>query len=584
VPNYIKSLLLCIVVIVLFYPAFSFHYGVAVNGYIFGYDAMQYIPPFDLYDTKAIVPGTYIKDYYFNALMFPGYKLLYKFAAQYWDAHEASRYIPYILYVFTIGLITYIAGRIGGRITATCVLVLLLSTSFIFKWGYLGGTSRMFAYTFFALTLWAVQSQRPYILAFQTVLASLFYPLVAAISGLTLALWLLVIPHKYQGQSVSDWSMVKRLSLLTIAGLLTIFLVLPTMLAGEAYGPRVTSEDVSNHPEAGAEGRYIVYGDSIPYPVITIQPISYFVQSLIGTGSAPIPFISLRENSSELSVTIAAFLLWMMGMAIFIILVGYKYLVKSDSNNLRILLPFFASIILFVLAHVFSPRLYIPGRFLVYSIPLLATFLFPLALYGLSQKHPNRHAHAIIWVPILIIFVLGGGRGDGLTPWHLVIPETDKALYENIAALPRGVIIAGWPNKKDELNNPMDNIPYLSQRNVLFNHETHQALHMKYMQELRRRMDALISAYFATDIKPLKYLEEEYGVTHLLININHYSDTIPGYFMPWGEQIETVWRASKNKAILADPEIQQHSAVFTHEEYILLDLGKVVKAFRPSLL
>ena len=276
-PNYIKSLLLCIVVIVLFYPAFSFHYGVAVNGYIFGYDAIQYIPPFDLYDTKAIVPGTYIKDYYFNALMFPGYKLLYKFAAQYWDAHEASRYIPYILYVFTIGLITYIAGRIGGRITATCVLVLLLSTSFIFKWGYLGGTSRMFAYLFFALTLWAVQSQRPYILAFQTVLATLFYPLVAAISGLTLALWLLVIPHKYQGQSVSDWSMVKRLSLLTIAGLLTIFLVLPTMLAGEAYGPRVTSEDVSNHPEAGANGRYALYGDSLPYPVITVQPISYFL-------------------------------------------------------------------------------------------------------------------------------------------------------------------------------------------------------------------------------------------------------------------------------------------------------------------
>ena len=575
-PNFLKALIACSVIGLLFYPAFVFHYDTANNTYVFGDDARQYLPPFDLYDRKGVVPSTYIKDYYNDAIMFPGYKLLYKFAAKYWDTHEASRYIPYALYLFTIGILTYIAGRIGGITTAICVLVLLLSSRFIYQWGFLGGTSRMFSYTFISLTLLVLHAQKPYILAFFTVLSSLFYPLASAICGLTLALWLLLVPQKFQGQIVRDWSMLKKVIILTIAGMLTLSFVLPTMLKSGAYGPRVVSADVSNYPEASNNGRYTLHGDALPYPISVAQPIRYFMNSFLGTGSDPVPFINLREKLFESSLPTAIFLFWIVGMVILVLFTGNKYLIKSKPSNLLLLLPFFASIIFYVLAHVFSPKLYIPGRFLVYSIPLAATFLFPIALYGLSRKQQNKHAHAIIWGPILAIFLFFGGKSDGYTNWHVIVPEIDRGLYTKISTLPTNILIAGWPYKNDDSNNPMDNIPYLSQRNVFLNHETHQVLHMEYMQNMRRRMDALVAAYFAIDQKPLKYLSDEYGVTHLLINKNHYSTIIPSYFMPWTGQIEQIWKENKNNTILANTEIQQYSLVFEHNEYVLLDIERII--------
>jgi hypothetical protein len=255
---------------------------------------------------------------------------------------------------------------------------------------------------------------------------------------------------------------------------------------------------------------------------------------------------------------------------------GFVRLVKYRPQSVRLLLPFAAALLLSVAAYFMQPLLYIPGRYLVYTMPLVACLLFPLGLYGLALGRGSPHAHAIIWLPVAIIFLLGGGRGDAHTPWTIIIPQEEQLFYEQIAALPEDVLIAGWPGSENRDDINLDNIAFLSRRNVLLNHETHQVLHLDYMREMRERMEAITTTYFATDAAPLILLRRHYGVTHFLVDTAHFSGVPPTYFAPWDEaRIQSELDASNGRAFLADPVLHEMAGILRYDNYVLLDMAKI---------
>jgi hypothetical protein len=93
---------------------------------------------------------------------------------------------------------------------------------------------------------------------------------------------------------------------------------------------------------------------------------------------------------------------------------------------------------------------------------------------------------------------------------------------------------------------------------------------------MRRRMEALIDAYFAADPTPLLRLRREFGVTHLLVNRAHYDNARLSYFAPFGQRI-----ASARRAAGVRPETLQQApaaAVFEERLLTLLDLDRIAES------
>ena len=109
-------------------------------------------------------------------------------------------------------------------------------------------------------------------------------------------------------------------------------------------------------------------------------------------------------------------------------------------------------------------------------------------------------------------------------------------------------------------------------RKTLLGYEIHQAFHQRYVEEMRRRMMALIDAYFATGPAPLQRLRSEFGVTHLIVNRDHYQGTPLTYFLPFDDQIANAFRIANGQ-----PETLRQAAtasVFELGRAFILDLDR----------
>jgi hypothetical protein len=140
-------------------------------------------------------------------------------------------------------------------------------------------------------------------------------------------------------------------------------------------------------------------------------------------------------------------------------------------------------------------------------------------------------------------------------------------LYQFLAALPPDALVAGWP--ADVINN----VPYLSHHRALVTFETHQAFHEAFVQEMRRRMRALIDATFAQDAAPLRHLRDAFGVTHLLFDVRHLTQPPTPYFAPFDGWVALARvRGVAPAALLRE---LNDATVFTEGPYLVVDLRKL---------
>ncbi len=147
------------------------------------------------------------------------------------------------------------------------------------------------------------------------------------------------------------------------------------------------------------------------------------------------------------------------------------------------------------------------------------------------------------------------------------IPEKEQAVLQFISDLPPDAMIAGWYEMADV-------IPYVTGKRILLSYETHVAFHENYVLEMRRRMNALINAYFANDIKPIEELRNFFGVTHLLVDKTHYVKNAPNYFQPFKDKIAVA--VTSLNPIPETIRQMEWASVFENEKYFLLDLKKIV--------
>ncbi|MGZ8477035.1 MAG: hypothetical protein ACXW6K_03115 [Candidatus Binatia bacterium] len=569
-----KLILVTLSLTILFGPGIQHHWKIARDPHFVPFDAVQYIPAFFKFDANDPVPTTYIKEYFLNAICPPLYKASLALGARFADVRDVQLVLMYAAYGLFIAVMGRIGWLLGGAALSFAVMALTISAWIFIGLGFIGGAPRMYGYPLIAITLYALVRDRPRLLGLMAILGALLYPIVASIAGVCLSGWL-ILPHYAKQSIVSRWSPQRRLATLAAVGLLTVSCLAPLLAGHGAYGRRLVAADTVNYPEAGADGNYRPY-DQLPYPLFGQESLSYYLGPLYSHGDAIAPWVNLHKNLDPVTLLAA---LAAAALAILVVVsAGLRRVLHSDQRGagIRVLGFFIICVLLHVVAWLAAPYLYIPTRYLMFSLPFIVTLIFPWSLYllvgriGRFQTAPQLRDCTFLAI-IGVYLIAFGGRGNVEIEKGFMVAKASQPLFTAIAALPKNSLVAGWPYGE------IKNIEYAARRNAFLTAQLHQVLHLEFVETMRQRMDAVFEAYFSVDAAPLRRLRDQFGVTHLLVETHHFSDPKrpPEYFSPWRLRIGPRLAAVRDKAYLMNASLQQEAAVFNRNGLVLLDLARL---------
>jgi hypothetical protein len=573
-----------------FVPTTVNHIRRTFDPFTFNDDARILIWPFFREADPSLFQGDPFAAY-FRAGLPEGYLALYRLFGSLGLAKSASEILPYLLLFVTLGFVVVTAKRLGGGVGAWVSAVLLLGSVSVYdRLG--GGLPRAFAFPIVAAGAYALVSARPRLLALLTVLGAAFYPVVAALLGLAL-FFLLVLPSRLrcvdttqsghprthelprlQAETrraatsfsrftdLSSWT--GRLALLVVTFIAIVLVLVPTTLRLRPYGEPITRDLLSLYPEAGPGGR-LGPEQQAPFPPWYKSAGFHAKQALLGSGE-PLggrPALALRRSPGREQLAAG----FVASLAVFALGLG-AVLRRSMRPELVRLAALFASMIVgYVLSALVTPRLFLPERYAQYAAPILA-FLLVAAGFGELRRREgatsrsSRFGPPLVGVSLaLLVVLLVGGRGTSWVGIEVWIPTEERPLYGALAELPKDSVIAGFPQ------GPLENVPYLSERRVLTNYQLEMPFHRRFCDESRRRVRALFDAYFATDLAPIARLSRDFGVTHLVVDPEHFGAVMPTYYRPFDVEVWQRYTASKGRAtvlaLASDPRASRRVGRFS---------------------
>lgn len=549
-------------------PALARHGARSFDATILNDDARQQIYPFFRYADSSLLPHDYIADYYLNC--FPvGFRALYTLSAPLIDPAVSSKIAMYLMLLITVAGLGVAANRLGGKVAAWAAMSLSLGADlYLDRMG--GGLPRAFGFPILAWALVALTYGRTKWLAALVWLGACFYPVAGVAVGLALAFFLLLLPEADRGDS-HDWDLRRRLRFLAIVAGVSFVLLLPAITTSSKYAPTITSDDITEYPEAGPGGRYGPESRA-PFGSFFANASLAAVRGLAGAGRPLAESVFEWVNADQPNSSQWTRLHGVLGVAAIFTLAGWLSFIASSSAARRVMMLAIAALTGFSIASLVAPYFYLPTRYTEYSMPLLAVLMVTTSVAGLfsvrqklgwaGDQGVSRTGATLAFC--LFVLATIGGRGSHRAGLYV---ETHNApLYEAIAGLPVDTVVAGWPS------TAIENVPYVARRAAFLTYETHQVFHQQYADVMRDRMQALIDATFATSNDPLIQLRDRHGVTHMLVYLPQLRSRTFEYFEPFDRWIEQASRASAGKTLSLQELVDNH-AIYRDGGYALIDLG-----------
>jgi hypothetical protein len=568
--RWILPAVLCLVLAAAYGPLLIEHARNASDDTIFNEDVRQQIPPFFRYAEPELAEKDALGDYLLAN--FPrGFRALYTVAGHFRAAVTLSETLPYLLLACTVVFLALTAYRLGGSVAAFGSVALCLAGS-IYLAKTAGGLPRAFALPILSAWLAAATWGRLRIAAAIVGLGALFYPVAAFCSGVALTILVLLYPAAFRGEAAGG-SLRRRLALLAVAAAVGALAIAPVEWSAGSYGPLLGPADVDRFPEAGPGGRY---GPDIapPYPSFLATTPGILKDVVFGAGS---PWF---ETTATWARTTADGWVWL-GAVLLVTGLGWIRLLRRDPAAVRFTALLAAAVVCYHAARLLAPHLYVPARYSFYPVTLLATIGIPAGFAGLVGDPERRWRGvrlrtAAVGLGCLVFLLPVAGRGDPLAGLGtMLVARQPDPIYAAVAALPPDSLIAGWPH------GLLDNLPLIARRPVLLNYESHQAFHRDFVLETRKRMNAVITAYFATDVGPLLRLRERWGVTHFVVDPRVLRDETVTYFRPFDEVIAAARRQAGDGPFEVLRQAEE-AAVFRSEKGALLDLSRLAPPSRPG--
>jgi hypothetical protein len=554
-----------------FYAGVAGHLENAWNPYVFAEDARIHIWPLLRYHDSNLFANDYVSRYLLDC--FPtGYRTLFQVTGRSIDPRALSKILPYVLILVVLLAVGLAAYRLGGGAAAWSAIALCLASDVFFT-RMTGAFPRAFAYPSLALAAAGLVLGRPYWVVLAVLVGAAFYPVAAIVAGLALASYLLLLPASDRGRA-GAWSSKKRIFIVAVTAVGVALLVLPTAIRSMRYGPLLTPSDMEQYPEIRPGGRWLP--DTRPPFHGFMFGSAREAWRLFADPQRPLVIEMDREVRSgwpqRKDYPVIILLVGLVSMIGGMATVGFGCLLLKEPAASRLMTLLAGTFVGHLLALHLAPYLFLPQRYLAYSIPVLAVIAFPAGASSLAGFLIRGRLQK--WLrPSAIIAICGFsmlclGTRDGSERGYSIRLSRNTSIYSFLGSLPQDSLIAGWPN------GIVQNVPYLSARSVLLTEETHLVFHRAYADEMRRRIRALLDAYFATGPGPLLQLRDRFGVNYFVIDRSHYEGDRAAYFKPFDQWIEKAYADLGS----FHPEVVRQipaAEIFSEGSLVVLDLRRL---------
>lgn len=543
------------VILILFGPGLIHFFAISFSPDFANDDSRQWTWPLLRYSDPSLFVGDPIADYYLNALLPSGYHFLMRELASVVDAVPLATAVGHVslivalLFAFLTG--RFLAGAIGGWI---CVGLILANGELLEEWTA-GGFPRSTGLALSFTAMYGFLCDRRLYTGLATILGALFwYPIIAS-AGALFAIQCLT------PGSVFGWrdpkSLAKRVTMVFIVACVAFAISAPKVLFPSQWGPVIPNTS-SVWPEAGMGGRFA------PEDQLGLGRPSETVREALRAGfRGPHPWLDESSALGAYKDMMASGIVSLQLMVLFIL--GWTRPIAR-----RLLAVVAVSIVLYVLAIVLAPMLFVPSRFVHALIPWVNIFSFVYlgseAGSWLSGRWRVSRNQVQALLAAIVIFMLGGRPYEN--GYDIKIGPTERQALNFISEFPKTALIAGWPD------GIIDDIPLFSRRRVLLSYETHLAFHEAYLRDKRAKAKAVIDAWLSPDGQALAFLRDHYGVTHFVIEKERRADRSLSYFRPFDQYI-----AAKRSSLAARERWidapRSESVVFENNDFIIIDLGKL---------
>ena len=477
------------------------HFPALANPLIINDDARQQIYWMQQWQDPALFPGDFLTGYA-RAYVTWGVAGLYWLASWWVPPLVFSKLLPGLLFVLLAVCLFKIGTNLQDRRLGWAMVACLWLMPFFLD-NLAGGLARAFAAPLLALFWLGWQARRPWVMGGALLLQALFIPYIFLVAATAMLLaWLLA----RLGRDTSP-PFPARAAHFVLLGLgAGLVLAMNLQFSADGYGPLVSAREMVNHPEFYAHGRYPMLPEA----------------SLLWEFISPWEFIPPFQEWGPVAggLTLAGLLA--------LLAAGFRRLdwpawrqALKPAGYLGL-----SSLVLYFLARLFLLKLFVPDRYLLYTLNLFTCLFLALGLKTALQVER--------WPRYLAILVLVAMAGLGAWRLHgvgLKDYSAYRAVYAALAGTPKDVLIAGHPNL-------MDTIPTFAQRRAFATYELAHPWSRSYWAQLKPRLADLFKAYYAADPQEVVAFCRRYGIAFLIVDDRHFTPAFlkGGYFLFPGEK------------------------------------------------
>ncbi len=512
------------------------HWNEVRSQYVINDDVRQQIYWMQQWQDPELFQDHYLTEYAKQYVPW-GVKAIYQGAAYFINPVQFSKVLGAILFLMTAYSLFLLASRLGDELTGVITVCVFLYFGF-FLGSVSGGLSRGFVFPLLLLYLFFLSGKELFRAGWIIAVQALFNPYLCLLCLVTHGLFLLhteTIGYFSGSQNLlaanvngikgkQSHNSKTRLLLLLLPLCVAVLLLVAKyrVFAVPDFGKIVSYAEMVGHIEYTAAGRYEI----IPVPSIFFEFIRPFIQYL------PRGVLSVVASVAG-TVLLVAF-----------VLSGWN--TRAICQRLKKLNVFLylllASVFLYYLSRFFLMNLFLPSRYLEYSLTVFYCVLAGLLLRSGMEFRGVAKNRTILVMVLLVLFGVIRLFGVGIYDY-----AAQSSLYQFLQTTPKNCVVAGHPDS-------MDNIMTFARRKVFVSYELSHTWYDLYWSILKDRTYQFFDAYYSDNPDDIKTFCRKNTIDFIVVRESDFVGNAPNgtaaYFEPFGKYIQQLMEETDSYAIL----------------------------------
>ncbi len=530
-----------IVILTSFTIALSSLLPALTNKYIVHNDVNHNIYVFQRFSDPQLFRNDILTEYVQHVQPW-GFSLLYRLLSYITDPLSGSKLLTIFLFTASSLYLFKLVQSFGGSYTGFLAVLLYLITP-MFLNSMIPGTPRAFALPLLIVFLYYLIKKDYPKSAILLVIQCLFYPVVFVVSLFT---YVLTFIHIRRDKMSVHPDLAKAIPLI-ISAAISLALLSSKYVSthNPAIGNKVTRSQMLIQAQFYERGRYHI----LPVPTLfdALRTLSIGSSSILGNLRTHYPATVKRLASRILSTH---FIFTIVRIIFLLLLCSLLFEAIRGRTSLPIELFWLAlaAALTYTIATIMLPTLYIPDRYLLYTIPLITLIL---SAQGIGQFIARLHNERLVRSLRIVILIVAALH----IPINKAVGLDDMSHYRQVFAflntLPKQSLVAAHPYLADY-------IPTFSARKVFINAELSDPWFDRYWNTIELRMRDFFQAYYATDLSSIREFCTKHGIDYLVVDKKDFSRDFlehgPIYFEPFYSEVRDFLRTRQHFALLNLPD------------------------------